>query len=99
MEEDGEDKQRGSLLRQMLCAAVINSVSLLQGASVSTSSIILHELQNSSLAEQEDLCLTANITDSVRSCLLFPETELGAFLDFANFYITEEEGSWIGRGS
>ena len=30
------------------CALVINLVALLQGASVSTSSIILHELENSS---------------------------------------------------
>ena len=88
-----------SPLRQVACTFLINSVSLLQGASVSTSSIILHELQNSSLAEQEDLCLTGNITDSVRSCLLFPKTELRPLMDFANFYVSEDESSWIGRGS
>ena len=99
MEEDGEDKQRGSLLRQMLCAAVINSVSLLQGASVSTSSIILHELQNSDHHNHSDHTHHVhhdNCTDHVHSCRLQPETDLGPFLLFNDFHITQEEGSWIG---
>ena len=99
MEEDREDKQRGSLLRQMLCAAVINSVSLLQGASVSTSSIILHELQNSDHHNHSDHTHHVhhdNCTDHVHSCRLQPETDLGPFLLFNDFHITQEEGSWIG---
>ena len=36
----------GGLVRQLSCAFVVNLVSLLQGASVSSSSIILHELEN-----------------------------------------------------
>ena len=46
--------QPRSLMRQMLCALLINSVSFLQGASLSTSSIILNELQgNSSLPDMD----------------------------------------------
>ena len=49
-----EEVQPSSLMRQMLCALLINSVSFLQGASLSTSSIILNELQgNSSLPDMD----------------------------------------------
>ena len=44
-----------SLMRQMVCAFLINSVAFLQGASVSTSSIILHELQGNSSDLHQDL--------------------------------------------
>ena len=40
------DPGNGGLVRQLSCAFVVNLVSLLQGASVSSSSIILHELEN-----------------------------------------------------
>jgi len=100
MEEDsGQTKRRrGSLVRQMACAFLVNSVSFLQGASVSTSSIILHELQDSSHHNHSDHTHHVhhnNCTDHVHSCLLQPEPDLGPFLLFNDFHITQEEGSWI----
>ena len=44
-----------SLMRQMTCAFLINSVSFLQGASLSSSSIILYELQGNSSHHSQDL--------------------------------------------
>ena len=44
-----------SLMRQMTCAFLINSVSFLQGASLSSSSIILYELQGNSSHHNQDL--------------------------------------------
>ena len=53
--QETEEKSR-SLTRQTICAFLINSVAFLQGASVSTSTIITPQLQrNSSNQSQEDL--------------------------------------------
>jgi len=77
---------KDSQLKQLLCAFVINLVSLLQGASVSTSSIILHELQNSSSHNTDHHCHT-NCTDN--------PPDIGWFIIFQDFHITQEEGSWV----
>ena len=93
-ESHHHDKPR-SLLRQMMCAAMINSVSFLQGASVSTSSIILHEMQNSSHHNQDD---HSHLTNCTQSCHVSPEEQdLGPFFILNDFHITQEEGSWIGK--
>ena len=78
-----KNKKSGELTRQLLFSFVINLVSFLQGASVSTSSIILHGLQeengdNKTFAYErvrEDMVVVA-VYDDLR--------------------ISEEEGSWIG---
>ena len=44
--EESNERNNPGLVRQLSCAFVVNLVSLLQGASVSSSSIILHELEN-----------------------------------------------------
>jgi len=77
-----KNKKSGELTRQLLFSFVINLVSFLQGASVSTSSIILHGLQeengdNKTFAYErvrEDMVVVA-VYDDLR--------------------ISEEEGSWI----
>ena len=90
-----EDRRRGSLVRQMACAFLVNSVSFLQGASVSTSSIITPILQNSSLLCCSDPSLhQCNSTDIVNVCLVQAGHGLGSLFD--DFFITEEESSWIG---
>ena len=81
-----------SLSKQLLCSFVINLVSLLQGASVSTSSIILHELQNSSTHIQDSHHHFNNTTSNSSS-------GLGALIIFQDFHITQEEGSWIGMST
>ena len=45
-ESEKSKRGQGGLIKQLSCAFVVNLVSLLQGASVSSSSIILHELEN-----------------------------------------------------
>jgi len=77
-----------SFWKQLLCAFVINLVSLLQGASVSTSSIILHELQNSSGHIQDSHHHFQNDTSNNSS-------NPGPLIIFRDFHITKEEGSWI----
>ena len=81
-----------SISKQLLCSFVINLVSLLQGASVSTSSIILHELQNSSTHVQDSHHHFNNTTSNSSS-------DLGALIIFQDFHITQEEGSWIGMST
>ena len=94
--QENNEKPR-SLVRQMLCAFLINSVSFLQGASVSTSSIILHEMQNSSHHNQDDHSHLTNCTDQAHSCHVAPDQDLGPFFILNDFHITQEEGSWIGK--
>ena len=80
-----------SLCKQLLCAFLINLVALLQGASVSTSSIIIHELQNSSHhdVDSHNHCHHGdNCTSSFK---------VGPFFVLNDFHITQEEGSWIGK--
>merc|ERR1711997_692747 len=93
MDEESQEKtdQPRSLLRQMVCAFLINSVSFLQGASVSTSSIILHEMQNSSHHNQDDHSHLSNCTDQVHSCHLKPEQDLGPFIILNDFHIILHE--------
>ena len=79
----------------MVCAFLINSVSFLQGASVSTSSIILHEMQNSTHHNQDD---HSHLTNCTQSCHVAPEDQdLGPFFILNDFHISQEEGSWIGK--
>jgi len=85
--DDGEKKT--TIVRQLLCAFVINLVSLLQGASVSSSSIILHELQNSSSHDQDNHCHHGENCTSQNSITIAP------FAVLEDFHITQEEGSWI----
>ena len=75
-----------SLPKQLLCSFVINLVSFLQGASVSTSSIILHSLQNSDSSNSS----ISNSNSTSRDNLV----EINLFEDFT---VSEEDGSWIGR--
>lgn len=82
------DSDAKSLSKQLLCSLVINLVSLLQGASVSTSSIILHELQNSSIHIQDSHSHFINSTSNTSS-------DIGPLIIFQDFHITQEEGSWI----
>ena len=89
-ESHHHDKPR-SLLRQMMCAAMINSVSFLQGASVSTSSIILHELENSTEHIQDNHCHRGDNCSTINNIIL------GPFAVFDDFHVTQEEGSWIGN--
>jgi len=70
------------LVKQLLAAFVINLVALLQGASVSSSSIVLHSLQ-------ENLDCHNSTTGS--PLLLFD-----FYLDLGfEFSISEEDGSWV----
>jgi len=73
-----------SLPKQLLCSFVINLVSFLQGASVSTSSIILHSLQNSDSSNSS----ISNSNSTSRDNLV----EINLFEDFS---VSEEDGSWI----
>jgi len=84
-----EEKKTSSLLKQLLCAFVINLVSLLQGASVSSSSIILHELENSTSHNHDSHCHRGT------NCTSSGSVDLGPFFVFDDFHITQEEGSWI----
>ena len=80
-----------SLSKQLACSFIINLVSFLQGASVSTSSIILHELQNSSSHIQDSHNHHNHANGS------YNNTDLGPLMIFQDFHITQEEGSWIGK--
>ena len=84
------DQGEGSLIKQLSCAFVVNLVSLLQGASVSSSSIILHELENSTEHIQDNHCHRGE------NCSTTNNVILGPFAVFDDFHVTQEEGSWIG---
>ena len=91
-EESLQDtKSHKSLQKQLLCAFVINLVSLLQGASVSTSSIILHNLQNHGSDKDafSDISISYNSSDTNSSS--------AKYILFEDFSVTAESGSWIGR--
>ena len=76
------DTVEEGLVKQLLAAFVINLVALLQGASVSSSSIVLHSLQ-------ENLDCHNSTTGS--PLLLFD-----FYLDLGfEFSISEEDGSWV----
>jgi hypothetical protein len=87
--QDGGSKK--SPQKQLLCAFVINLVSLLQGASVSTSSIILHSHQNngSDTDAFSDISSTYNTSNA--------NTSSAKNILFEDFSVTAESGSWIGR--
>ena len=84
------EKTDQSLIKQLSCAFVVNLVSLLQGASVSSSSIILHELENSTEHIQDNHCHRGE------NCSTTNNVILGPFAVFDDFHVTQEEGSWIG---
>ena len=88
--QDENDLKKSGIFRQLCCAFVINLVSMLQGASVSSSSIILHELQNSSHHVQDNHCHHGD------NCTM-NSIQIGPFFLFEDFHITQEEGSWIGE--
>ena len=73
-----------SLRKQLLCSFVINLVSLLQGASVSTSSIILHSLQKSGSSN------VSIVYTRVRE-------DMVAASAYEELVASEEDGSWIGE--
>ena len=79
-QQDKKDLFDKGYRRQLLAALAINSSSFLQGASISTSSIILHQLQQNEI----------NVTIS-QQALTDNNFDL-----FENFQISEETGSWIG---
>lgn len=83
------EKTDQSLIKQLSCAFVVNLVSLLQGASVSSSSIILHELENSTEHIQDNHCHRGE------NCSTTNNVILGPFAVFDDFHVTQEEGSWI----
>ena len=68
--------------RQLTCTLVINLVALLQGASVSSSSVVLHSLQ------EELGCFNS----TTASPLLLFDFYLGFGFDFS---VNAEEGSWV----
>ena len=86
-----EVKGSQGLVRQLSCAFVINLVSLLRGASVSSSSIILHELENSTEHIQDNHCHRGDNCSTINNIIL------GPFAVFDDFHVTQEEGSWIGN--
>ena len=77
---DGDKEKEGGLSVQLLSGFTISLVALLQGAGVSTSSV-LHSLH------QEEPC-------SFNSSHL-PLFDLGLNLGFVDFSISEEEESWV----
>lgn len=80
MEKAAEDTGLG---RQLTCTLVINLVALLQGASVSSSSVVLHSLQE----EVADL----NSTDVPPPSLVYE-----SYLNFGfELLVNAEEGSWV----
>ena len=76
--------ENAGLARQLSCAFAINMVALLQGASVSSSSVLLHSLQEAKGC--------ANSTTASPG-LLF-DFYLGFSSNF-HFSVDEEEGSWV----
>ena len=81
-EKSDEEKEEEGLSVQLLSAFVINLVALQQGASVSSSSVILHSLQ-------EELGCFNSTTGS--PLLLFD-----FYLDLGfDFSINAEDGSWV----
>ena len=84
-----------SLQKQLLCAFVINLVSLLQGASVSTSSIILHSLQNSYSSNYSETSVNYSRSSNIsKSISISNVTKIILFEDFG---VMEESESSIGR--
>ena len=82
LEKSDEEKEEEGLSVQLLSAFVINLVALQQGASVSSSSVILHSLQ-------EELGCFNSTTGS--PLLLFD-----FYLDLGfDFSINAEDGSWV----
>ena len=73
-----------SLVKQLLCSFIINLVGLLQGASVSTSSIILHSLHQSERSNSS-IAYTRVREDMVPASA------------YQELVASEEEGSWIGE--
>ena len=73
-----------SLRKQLLCSFVVNLVSLLQGASVSTSSILLHSLQKSG-SSNGSIVYTRVREDMVPASA------------YEELVASEEDGSWIGE--
>ena len=73
-----------SLRKQLLCSFVINLVSFLQGASVSTSSIILHSLQKSSSSNGSIVFIRVR-------------EDMVAASSYEELVASEEDGSWIGE--
>ena len=83
--------------RQVLAALAINSSSFLQGASISTSSIILHQLQQQNVS-YSDTVYQYNSTKFVEidnATTISKELITNSNL-FENFRVSEETGSWIG---
>ena len=85
--KDNSDKS----YRQLLAALVINSSSFLQGASISTSSIILHQLQRQHYNDGTNFVGFDNATTISKELLTDSNNNL-----FENFRVSEETGSWIG---
>ena len=80
--EKGEKEEEEGLSVQLLSAFVINLVALQQGASVSSSSVILHSLQ------EELNCFNSTTSSPL---LLFD-----FYLDLGfDFSINAEDGSWV----
>ena len=86
IEDEKNKRKHGSLGKQLLYALIINTVSLLQGASISTSSIILHHLQG----KTGDIVENATLSSDTDTTPIF-----GDF--FEDFSVTPESGSWIGK--
>ena len=85
-----------SLRKQLFCAFVINFVSLLQGASVSTSSIILHNLQQDE-SEMDISGTNHNSSNHIRN--ITNEENATTSFQFKDFSVSKESGSWIGKKS
>ena len=77
---DGDKEKEEGLSVQLLSGFTISLVALLQGAGVSTSSV-LHSLQQ---GEPHSF-----------NPLHFPLFDFGLNLGFVDFSISEEEGSWV----
>ena len=82
-----DTKSHKSLQNQLLCAFGINLVSL----SVSTSSIILHSLQNNGSDKDTISDMSSGYNSSNTN-----STSSANNNQFEDFSLTEESGSWIG---
>ena len=92
-----DTRSHKSLQKQLLCAFVINLVSLLQLASVSTSSIILHSLQNNHSEKVSFSDIRGNYTSTSHSSNISKSATSTKNILFEDFCVTEDSGSWIGR--
>ena len=88
--EDKEENKR-SVMKQMISAFAINSVAFLQGASVSSSSIILPNLNEND--QTNTMTLQTNDTTSI---VTTADDDILNHL-FYSFTVSEETGSWIGE--